>query len=167
MLRINRNISVLIILIILKKFFWKKSCTDLDIGTNMKERPNKPKITYNKQRNVYVSLLHKTKTDCFDNLDTKIMKENRKFWKTGNSLFAEKSHSKESIHRTNKDEIIRKKWRPSKKIIIFSSIVKKLGIENITEDELNLPNADDPKSKAIPKYKKYFKKKLFFFGICW
>ena len=74
----------------------------------MKERPNKPKITYNKQRNVYVSLLHKTKTDYFDNLDTKIMKENRKFWKTVNSLFAEKSHSKESIYRTNKDEIIRK-----------------------------------------------------------
>ena len=128
----------------------------------MKERPNKSKITYNKQRNVYVSLLHKTKTDCFDNLDIKIMKENRKFWKTGNSLFAEKSHSKESIHRTNKDEIIRKKWRPSKKIIIFSSIVKKLGIENITEDELNLPNADDPKPKTIPKYKNYFKKTYFF-----
>ena len=47
----------------------------------------------------------------------------------------------------------------------FSSIVKKLGIENITEDELNLPNANDPKSKAIPKYKKY-SKKIFFFGIC-
>ena len=47
----------------------------------LRERTNKSKIAYNKQRNICVSLLRKAKRDYFANLDTKIMKDNRKFWK--------------------------------------------------------------------------------------
>ena len=46
---------------------------------------------------ICLSLLRKSKRDYFANLDTKIMKENRKFWKTVNPLFSEKFYSKESI----------------------------------------------------------------------
>ena len=36
------------------------------------------------------------------------MKDNRKFWKTVNPLFSEKSYSKESISFINKDGLITK-----------------------------------------------------------
>ena len=90
--------------------------TDLDFATNFWERTNEYKIAYKRQRNICVSLLRKTKKDYFANLDTKIMKDNRKFWKTVNPLFSEKSYSKESISLINKDGLITKKWRPSKNI---------------------------------------------------
>ena len=54
------------------------------------------------------SLLVKTKRDYFANLDTKIKKDNRKFWKTVNPLFSEKSYSKESISLINKNRLITK-----------------------------------------------------------
>ena len=75
----------------------------------LRERTNESKIAYNKQRNIYVSLLSKIKRDYLANLDTKIMKNNRKFWKTVNPLFQEKSSSKESISLINKDGLITKK----------------------------------------------------------
>ena len=58
----------------------------------LRERTKESKIAYNKQRNICVSLLRKTKRDYFANLDTKIMKDNRKFWKIVNPLFSEKSY---------------------------------------------------------------------------
>ena len=58
----------------------------------LRERTNESKIAYNKQQNICVSLLRKTRRDYFANLDTKIMKDNRKFWKTLNPLFSEKSY---------------------------------------------------------------------------
>ena len=73
-----------------------------------RERRNESKINYKKQRNICVSLLRKTKRDYFANLDTKIMKDNRKFWKTVNPLFSEKSYSKESISSINTDGLITK-----------------------------------------------------------
>ena len=39
----------------------------------LRERTNESKIAYNKQRNICVSLLRKTKRDYFANLDTKII----------------------------------------------------------------------------------------------
>ena len=139
-----------------------------------RERTNESKIAYNKQRNMCVSLLLKTKRDYFANLDTKIMKDNRKFWKTVNPLFSEKSYSKYSISLINKDGLITKKEDLAKTFnSFFSSIVKKLGIEHVPDDESNLPNVDDPILKAIAKYenhptilriKNYMKEKdLYFF----
>ena len=67
-----------------------------------RERTKESKVAYNKQRNICVSLLRKSKRDYFANLDTKIMKGNRKVWKAVNPLFSEKSYSKESISLINK-----------------------------------------------------------------
>ena len=73
-----------------------------------KERTNETKTAHNKQRNICVSLFRKTKRDYFTNLDTKIMKDNRTFWKTVNPYFSEKSYSKESISLIKKDGLITK-----------------------------------------------------------
>ena len=61
------------------------------------------------------------------------MKDNRKFWRTVNPLFSEKSYSKESISLINKDGLITEN-------------------EDVPADESNLSNIDDPISKAIAKY---------------
>ena len=89
----------------------------------MKETTNESKIADNKQRNTCVSLLRKAKSDYFANLDTKIMKNNKKFSKTVNPLFSQKSFSKESV--------------------------KKLSIEDVPDDESNLPNLGNPILKTM------------------
>ena len=109
-------------------------------------------IAYKKQRNICVSLLPKTKRDYFAHLDTRIMKGNTKFWKAVNPLFSEKCYSKEPISLISKDCLITKKDDPAKTFInFFSSIVEKLGMEHVLDDESNLPNIHDPILKAIAK----------------
>ena len=84
------------------------------------------------------------------------MTDNRKFWKTVNPLFSEKSYSKESISVINKDGLITKNEDLAKTFnIFFSSIVKNLDIEHIPDDESNLPNVEDPILKAIAKYENH------------
>ena len=122
----------------------------------LRERTKESKIAYNKQRNICVSLLRKTKRDYFANLDTKIMKDNRKFWKTVNPLFSEKSYSKESISIINKDGLITENEDLAMTFkIFFSNIVNKLDIEDVPDDESNLSNIDDPILKAIAKYENH------------
>ena len=122
----------------------------------LKERANESKIVYDKQRNICLSLLRKTKRDYFANLDTKIMKDNRKFCETVNPLFSEKSYSKESISLINKDGLITKNEDLARTFnTFFSNIVNKLGIEHVPDDESNLFNIDDPILKAIAKYENH------------
>ena len=81
------------------------------------------------------------------------MKDKKKFWKTVNSLFSGKSSSKESISRINQDGLITKNKDLAKTFNNFlSSIVKKLGLEHVPDDESNLLNLDDPIFKAIAKH---------------
>ena len=120
------------------------------------ERTNESQVAYNKQRNICVSLLRETKRDYFANLDTKTMKDNRKFWKTVNPLFSEKSYSKESISLINKDGLITENEDLAKTFnIFFSNILNNLGIEDIPDDESNLSNIDDPMLKVIAKYENH------------
>ena len=101
------------------------------------------------------------------------MKDNRKFWKTVNPLFSEKSYSKESIFLINKDSLITKSEDLAKTFDkFFSNVVKKLGIEQASDDEPNLPNVDNPGSRANAKYKhhpsilrikNYLKEKVLYF----
>ena len=122
----------------------------------LRERTKESKVAYNKQQNICVSLLRKSKRDYFANLDTKIMKDNRKFWKTVNPLFSEKSYSKESISIINKDGLITENEDLAMTFkIFFSNIVNKLDIEDVPDDESNLSNIDDPILKAIAKYENH------------
>ena len=99
-----------------------------------------------------LSLIRKTERDYFANLDTKIMKDNRKLWKIVNPLFSEKPYSKESISLINKDDLITKNEDLAKTFSnCFSNTVNKLGIEDIPDDESNLSNIDDTILKAIVK----------------
>ena len=101
MLRKNRKILPPMNLIKLKNLSQRNNVQILNLQQifeidRERERTNESKIAYNKQRNACVSLLHKNRKGYFVNLDTKIVKDNRKFGKTVNPLFLEKSYSKES-----------------------------------------------------------------------
>ena len=115
----------------------------------LRERTNESKTVYNKQRNISVSILRKTKRDYSAILDTIIMKDNRKFWETVNPLFSEKSQSKESISLI-KNEDLAKTFNN-----LFSNIVNRQGIGHVPDDEPNLPNIDNPIIKAIAKYENH------------
>ena len=122
----------------------------------LREKTNESRIAYKKKRNIYVSLLSQTKRHYFINLNTKIMKDNADFWKTVNSLFSKNSYSKESISLISKDGLITKNNDLGKTFNdFFSSIVKKLHIEHVSDDETNLPNVDDTILKPIEKYENY------------
>ena len=55
------------------------------------------KKAYNKQRNKCVSLLRKTKKTYYSNLNVKDVVGNKKFWKTLESFFSDKSNNFENI----------------------------------------------------------------------
>ena len=61
MLRKNRNILESIIPIILQKLFGKK-LSQISVSEQIfeRDRTNKSKIAYNKQQNIYITLLRKT-----------------------------------------------------------------------------------------------------------
>ena len=61
----------------------------------LRERTNKTKSLYKKQKNICVSILRKNKRDYFGNLNNKIATDNRKFWKT-KVLFSPKRFSIEN-----------------------------------------------------------------------
>ena len=53
----------------------------------LKTKTEEPKQLYNKQRNLWVTLLRKAKRNYFAELDNMILKDNKKTWKTVNPLF--------------------------------------------------------------------------------
>ena len=64
------------------------------------------KIAYNKQRNICVSLLKKSKRSYFGNLDVQTMTDNKKFWKRVSPLFSNKIKTKEKITLVENREIV-------------------------------------------------------------
>ena len=69
----------------------------------LKTKTEESKQLYNKQRNLCVTLLRKTKRNYFSELDNRILEDNKNFWKTVNPLFSEKPYQKKSIIIISKD----------------------------------------------------------------
>ena len=61
----------------------------------LKKRTGATKPTYNYQRNICVSLLRKSKRSYFENLNIKIVRNSKVFWKKVAPLFSNKIKSKE------------------------------------------------------------------------
>ena len=79
----------------IKNIFMKRSCLR---NIYLKNRADNNKREYNKQRNYSVSLLRKTKTNYYANLDEKDLTDNKQFWrKTVKPLLSDKIKSSENI----------------------------------------------------------------------
>ena len=63
----------------------------------LKHRCEANKRTYKTQRNLWVSLVKKTKKEYFDNFDHKKITDNKISWKTTRPFFTNKGINKESI----------------------------------------------------------------------
>ena len=113
------------------------------------------KQLYNKQRNLCVTLLRKAKRNCFAELDNKILKDNRKFWKTVNPLFSEKAYQKESITIISKDmeETITKNEELAETFnSFFISMVDNIKIEFDINRQANVSTHPDPALWAIETF---------------
>ena len=71
----------------------------------LKSRSFEDKAAYNKQRNYCVSLVRKTKTDYYNNLDHKKVVDNKLLWKYIKPHFSDKSSSFNDITLVEKDLI--------------------------------------------------------------
>ena len=58
----------------------------------LKTKTGESKELYNKQQNLCVTLLHKAKGNYFSELQNRVVKDNRKFWKRVNPLFLKRIH---------------------------------------------------------------------------
>ena len=64
----------------------------------VKKRTEATKAAYNYQRNICVSLLRKSKRSYFENLNVKLVRDNKKFWKKLRPFFPIKSNLKRESH---------------------------------------------------------------------
>ena len=62
------------------------------------------RISYEKQRNCSVSLLRKSKTNYYANLDEKKVSDNKPFWKVIKPSLSDKSSVKEQINLSKKEK---------------------------------------------------------------
>ena len=76
-------------------------------NTFFKNISEENKKSYNMQRNYCVSLLQKSKRYYCNNLDEKIISDNRKFWKLAKPLFSNKIISSKKITLVKGEEIIK------------------------------------------------------------
>ena len=72
----------------------------------LKNKTDENKSRYTKQRNYCVSLLRKTKTQYYSNLDEKNVTDNKAFWKTVKPFLSDKITSKEKITLIEENEIV-------------------------------------------------------------
>ena len=72
----------------------------------LQKRSEENRIRYTKQRNVFVSLLRKTKKRYYENLNEKSVVDNKLFWKTVKPLLSDKVAVKDGIHLIENNELV-------------------------------------------------------------
>ena len=114
------------------------------------------KINYNKHRNYCVNLLRKEKRKYYNNIDLKLITDNKKFWKTVKPLFSDKNNMSRKITLIDEeDEIISNDIHVAEIMNdFFANAVLKLDIEGFKPD-LNINVANDNIINIISKYKNH------------
>ena len=111
-------------------------------------------MLYKKQRNYYVSVLIKSKTNYYANLDEKKVSDNKLFWKVIKPSFSDKSRVKEQINLVEKGEILKTDLETVEVLnTFFGNIVKNLKINPYSNFDPMINHVKDPTLRAILKYK--------------
>ena len=142
------------------KFVNKELSKAMMLRTTLRNKFLKQKTTarstYNKQRNICVSILRKAERSYFENLDIKNLSDNRKFWGTVKPLYSNKVRSNDYITLNENDLLIRNEYKIANIFnTFFVNIVPNLGIEIDQQYLSNVSNISDPVEKAIKKYQKH------------
>ena len=118
----------------------------------LKKKDDFSKALYNKQRNICVSLVRKSKREYYENLDVKCVQDNKNFWKKVLPLFSNKIKSKEKIALVENAEIV---TEDSKLVKIFNDFfstgVDKLNIA-INDDHVSETSSSDPVWASIERF---------------
>ena len=121
----------------------------------LKKKDDFSKALYNKQRNICVSLVRKSKREYYENLDVECVQDNKNFWKKASSLLSNKIKSKEKIAVVENAEIV---TEDSKLVKIFndffSTVVDKLNIA-INDDHISETSSSDPVWASIERFSKH------------
>ena len=94
------------------KFMMKKLRKEVMTRSRLRNKYNKNRTyenwsNYKKQCNVYTSILKKTKSDYFNNIDIKNITDNKRFGTSVKPLFTDKSKTCNSIILNENDKIIK------------------------------------------------------------
>ena len=111
-----------------------------------------------KQRNMCVSLLRKSKTDYFENVNEKNITDNERFWKTVKPFFSKKIHVPKRINLTEeeKNSLLTKCEEVAKELNnFFANAAKNLSIPNYENCHPLAENVDDSTLKVIAKWRNH------------
>ena len=116
----------------------------------LKDRTRAARIAYKKQRNVCVSILRKSKKCYNENLDTKNITDNKKFWGIVKAFFSNKARSNTYI-TLNEDEILIKNEYQIANIFntFFIEIGPNLGTKWYERYLFDASNISDPMKKLF------------------
>ena len=108
---------------------------------------------YTKYRNYCTGLFRREKKSYYNNLNVKLVTDNKKFWKTVAPFFSEKHFRPNKITLIDGDEIISDDTAVAEKFnTYFANIVNNLNIEGYETDYVRQPELDDI-SNIIEKFK--------------
>ena len=98
----------------------------------LKDRSEENKKKYSKQRNYCVSLLRKSKSDYFGNLNEKDINDNKTFWKTIKPFLSDKVRLTNKMTLIDNEEIIMDYCNTPKVLnTFFSNIISNLNIRTV------------------------------------
>ena len=123
----------------------------------LKNRSNRNKDLFRKQRNLCVSLLRKSKKDYFSKLNEKQTNDNKQFWKTVKPFLSNIVQSSERINLTEEnDSLITDCGKVAKELnSFFSSVIKNLNIPNYEGCDPLSDNIEHPTLAAIVKWRNH------------
>ena len=122
------------------------------LNKHRKDNSTLSKIEYNKQRNICVKLLRKSKKDFYNNLNAKSITDSKSFWKTVKPSFSDKTLKNETISLIENDKVITEENEVVKIFDShFSNVVQNLDIENIN----CISVSDDPVIEAIKSFENH------------
>ena len=121
----------------------------------LKTKTDANRKAYNKQRNYCVSLFRREKKSFFNNLDTKKIVDNKRFWETFKPFFLDKNKVE------NKIALIEDKTKivSDNKLVagtfnnFFANIVQLLGLQCKDELLVSVKHIQDPLEKILEKFK--------------
>ena len=138
----------------MNKILSKAFMTRSRLRNKFLKNPNdENKDLYKRYRNYCVNLLRREKKKYYNNLDMKLILDNKKFWKTMKPFFSEKDNISKKITLIEGDDIISNNHEVAEVMNnYFSNIVEKLDIKGYCTDRF-MPNEHDKILNIIDKFK--------------
>ena len=128
------------------------------LRTRLRNKYNQNRIAENwnnfrRQRNLCAKLFRTEKKRYYNNLDVKLITDNKKFWKTVKPLFSDKIKTQNKIVLVENDDVISDD-RQIAEIFnnYFVTVTETLGIAENLDNVRSTEGIIDPVEKAIEKY---------------